>query len=114
MRNLLVFVFLLAVSFSCFAEEGYGPAPLIEGKRPLVTWMDRFQGITQKPFTYYTPYGDIERNATMTDVMDALGIPLSISTSENLETWKYKFGDDQQIYVCFVNSRVVDVTDQDN
>jgi len=111
MKKLSVIVLIVGFSFVCLADD-YGPRPLVEGRRPSVTWIDKFQGVTEKPFTYYTPYGDIEKGAIMTDVMDIFGIPLDISTSDVTETWKYKFGEGQYIYVHFVNSFVLEITDR--
>ena len=113
MKKLSIIALILGFSFVCLAVD-YGPQPLVEGKRPIVTWIDKFQGVTEKPFTYYTPYGNIAKAATMTDVMDVFGIPSNISTSENTEIWEYRFGDNQRIYVYFINSLVLEVTDQEN
>lgn len=108
MRTFLFIALILSGSLVCSAQD-CGPKPLVDGRLPKVTWIERLQGVNSKPFTFFTPYGDIAKGALMSEVMDVFGMPLSISTSDNTETWEYVFGDDQHILVNFVNSGVFEV-----
>ncbi|MCP4652013.1 MAG: hypothetical protein GY858_01335 [Candidatus Omnitrophica bacterium] len=59
----------------------------------------------QKPIAYNTPFGEIEKSSSTTDVMNMLGNPHNVSFKGQNAIWHYYFGD-KHTYVYFLNDRV--------
>ena len=63
----------------------------------------------EKTVTFITPFGEIEKEASMGEIMSILGNPHHIVSGGSKETWYYFFGENNDLEVYFVNGRVLDI-----
>lgn len=82
----------------------------IKEKEDPVTFWDKAKGIKTKPNIISTPRGDIDKGASMADVMSVFGNPRNISFYKGMEVWKYPSQDIDEISVYFVNRSVAKIT----
>jgi len=85
----------------------------VERKTKPLTFMDKIKGKTKGDVIFATAYGEIEKGASMPEVMNLLGNPYHINFYQNTETWCYSFGNNKKLFVHFVNGSVVDVKEKE-
>ena len=74
--------------------------------------MDKIKGRAKGDIVFATPYGEIKKDASMSEVMSSLGNPYHITFHQNTEIWYYNFGDSKRLFVYFINGSVIDVKDK--
>lgn len=106
-------IFPIAIIFfiSCAAT----PDKVTEGVEERVkspTFLEKLGGQSEDATIFATAYGDISEGSSMPDVMYVLGNPHHISCQEKNELWYYNFGKDKNLFVYFINGKVVGVKDK--
>lgn len=87
-----------------------GKEILVEEKTVVPSFFEKIKGIKSKPSVFSTPYGDIEKGASMPEVMNVFGNPRVISFRKEFEVWDYRFNGDKKISVYFLNRKVRNIT----
>lgn len=66
----------------------------------------------QKPTIFSTPLGDIEKDASMAEVMDLFGNPSRITTGDSTESWYYQVKGQERVVIDFLEGKVVGVSER--
>jgi hypothetical protein len=66
----------------------------------------------QKPAIFSTSLGDIEKDASMAEVMDLFGNPSRITTGDSTESWYYRVKGQEKVAIDFLEGKVVGVRER--
>ena len=56
-----------------------------------------------------TPYGPIEKDSAMIDIMGTLGNPHYINSNNNKEVWHYYLEEGKHLMATFVNNKLISI-----